>query len=211
MSEQKSPADMNEAEFQGWLEMAPTNTEASEDGLYLHVPIAYLEPDLRNTFQGNIEITIKKQTIIDGILTIIVRLKVFHPVKKIYLKYDGIAGTILQNISAGKFEGTTKITTVEYIKPEIAACYSEAIKNAAKKIGKRFGSDINRVNKPGAKPIKETVKKKAVDNRVLTLINDCESIEELNRLLPTLPSTPEVQDALNEKLTSLKKTIKTKK
>lgn len=211
MSEQKSPANMDEAEFQAWLEMEPTNTEKSEDGLYMHVPIAYLEPDLRYTFQGNIEITIKKQTINDGILTIIVRLKVFHPVKKIHLKYDGIAGTIIQNLSAGEFKGTTKITTVEYIKPEIAACYSEAIKNAAKKIGKRFGSDINRVNKPGTKEPKETIKKKIVDDRVMSLIDDCETIADLNKLLPTLPQTPEVQDTLNKKLTSLKKTIKTKK
>lgn len=201
-----SPAKMTEEQFMSWLEMEPEHTEKSEDGDYLHVPIAYLEPDLRTTFNGDIEIIIRKMKIKQGLLTIIVRLKVFHPVKKKYLKYDGIAGTLLQKIEEGAYKGSTKVTTLETIKPEIAACYSEAIKNASKKIGKRFGSDINRVHAPGkAKPEKAELKKKAIDSRVEALIDSCSTIPELNQIIPQLPNTEEVQQALNNKLKTLKK------
>lgn len=205
--EKTMPSQMTELEFANWLEMEPEHKEKSEDGDYYHVPIGYLEPDLRFTFNGDLDITIKKFKITEGILTIVVRLQVFHPVKQKYMRYDGIAWTVYQSVQPGDFKGSTRLVSIENMKPEIAACYSEAIKNASKKIGKRFGSDINRVNAPGkAKPEKAEVKKKAMDSRVSMLIDQCTSIKELNELIPTLPpNTEEVQQALNNKLKTLKK------
>lgn len=209
MSEQeKRPSEMTEIEFQSWLEQEPPKVEKSEDGEYLHVPIGYLEPDLRNTFDGDLHIKIKKLSITEGILTIIARIKVFHPVKKKYLKYDGIASTSLT--TAGGYKGSSRNLSAEELRPEVAACYSEAIKNGCKKIGKRFGSDINRVNAPGkpnGKDAKSETKKKAVEGRVQVLIDDCETVEDLNKIMGTLPNTEEVQKALNTKLKQLKKSI----
>lgn len=207
--EKKRPLEMNEEEFQAHLESAPEHTEKSDEGDFYHVPIGYLEPDLRYTFNGDINITIRKIKIKDGILTLIVRLKVFHPVKKEYQKFDGIAATIIQSIKPGKWEGSTVSITSDDIKPEVAACYSEALKSAAKKIGKRFGSDVNRINAPGKqKEAPEQKKKRATDERILHLINDAEDIPALNALIKDLPQTEEVQTALNNKLRSLKKTKK---
>lgn len=206
MSEHKHIDQMSAKEFQDWLEMDPPHVEPSQEGDYSHIPIAYLEPDLRYTFCGDINFKVKELYIKDGQIFMIVRIKAFHPVLKKYLKYDGVAA-MATFTHAGEYKGATRSLSGEEIKPEFAACYSEGIKNAAKKIGKRFGSDINRVNAPGkpnGKPPKEEVQKKAVDSRVQVLIDDCESIEDLNKVMPTLPNTEEVQKALNSKLKQLK-------
>lgn len=207
MSEQKQlqPSEMSADEFQAFLEMEPPNKEKSDEGDFFHVPIGYLEPDLRATFEGKIKIKIKQTIQMFGSVTLHIRIKVFHPVHEIWLKYDGIASVLIENVKPGQYEGSTKVQIVDELKTAIAACYSEAIKNGAKKIGKRFGSDLNRVNKPGAKPDKVEIKKKAVDHRAQTLIDDCTSIADLNAIMPQLPNTEEVQQALNKKLTSLKK------
>lgn len=202
----KLPSDMNADEFQQWLEMEPDHKEVSEDGSYLHVPIGYLEPDLRFTFNGKLKIKIKDIKEMFGATVLHIRMKVFHPVHKIWLKYDGIAAIPIEGEKPGEYKGSVKTLVLDEMKTGVASCYSEAIKNAAKKIGKRFGSDLNRVNKPGnTKPDKAEVKKKAVNSRVQSLIDDCTSIAELNSIISELPSSEEVQQALNKKLTSLKK------
>lgn len=203
---QISPSKMTEEQFSAWLEMEPEYKEKSEDGDYFHVPIGFLEPDLRATFEGRLKIKIKETIQIFGSVTLHIRIKVFHPVHKIWLKYDGIASVLIENVKAGKYEGSTDVQVVNEIKTSIAVCYSEAIKNAAKKIGKRFGSDLNRINKPGViKEDKVQVKKKAVNSRIESLIDQCATIAELNAIMPDLPNTEEVQQALNNKLKTLKK------
>lgn len=206
MTEEKFPSLMDDEQFQAWLEMEPEHKEKSEEGDFYHVPIGYLEPDLRFTFEGDIEITIRKQEIIEGLLTLVVRLKVFHPVKKKYLKYDGIASAYIQRVEEGTFRGSTKVVFDESIKATVAACYSEGIKNAAKKIGKRFGSDINRVNVPGQKLKPEEIKHNQEHKRILVLINDAETIPELNKYIDLIGKDDLLQKAFTKKLNTLKKT-----
>lgn len=201
----KHPYQMNEQEFQDWLESEPEHVEPSEDGEYSHIPIAFLEPDIRYTFNGKLEIIVKGYREMFGAVLLHVRLKVFHPVHKIWLKYDGMAAANIETIEAGDWKGTTKSRLLDDMRTGVPACYSVAIQNAAKKIGKRFGSDVNRKSTPGAPKEKpEETKKKVVDNRVLTLIDDCTTTEELNKLLPQLPKGEDVQLALNKKLKQLK-------
>lgn len=206
MTEEIFPSCMDEEQFQEWLEMEPKHKEKSEEGDFYHVPIGYLEPDLRFTFEGDIDITIRKQEIVEGLLTIIVRLKVFHPVKKKYLKYDGIASTYIQRVEEGSYKGSTRVILDDTIKATVAACYSEGIKNAAKKIGKRFGSDINRVNVPGQKPKPEEIKKSHEQKRILNLINDSANYTELNKYIDLVGNDDQLKKAFNQKLNTLKKT-----
>lgn len=203
-------SQMTEEEFQAHLESEPGYQEKSSEGDYNHIPIGYLEPDLRATFNGDISITIKKQKLKHGILTLIIRLDVFHPVKQKYLSYDGIASTVIQLITPGKYEGSTISKTIEDIKPEVAACYSEAIKNAAKKIGKRFGSDINRKIAPGNGHEKKA-EKNVVEDRIQHLIDDCTTAEEIRLLYSQIPNDAKSQSAYTKKLKELLKQSKPKK
>lgn len=130
-------------------EPAKENTEKSEDGDFLHVPIAYLEKDLKEVFEGAVQIIIKEQKEMFGAITMFIGIKVFHPVYQEWLNYDGTAAVVIESELPGEFKGSSKTLIREDIKTSIALCYSEAIKNAAKKIGRRFGSDLNRINKPG--------------------------------------------------------------
>lgn len=192
------------------IEQAPEHSEQSEDGSYLLVPIAYLEPDLRFVYKGAVQVTIQSQTEMFGAVCMCIRLKVFHPYYKEWFEYDGTAAIIIESEQPGEYKGSTKTLVANDIKTGVAQCYSEALKNAAKKIGPRFGSDLNRTRKPGRQSKEDVAEKKTkvIDKRYLNLIEACETIAELNKVIPDLPSTPEIQKALNLKLTSLKKTNK---
>lgn len=136
-------------EFNANINKDPENARSSEDGSYNHVPIGFVEADLRVVYNGLISVKIKSQQEMFGAVTMCVRLKVFHPVYRVWQSFDGTAGVMIEQHAAGDWKGSTKVIQLEEIKTGIALCYSEAIKNAAKKIGPRFGSDINRTNAPG--------------------------------------------------------------
>lgn len=202
---------LNGSEFEERLEaydilinLPPEHSELSEDGEYSLVPIAYLEPDLRKIFSHGLQITIKSQQEMFGAICTTIQLKVFHPVYKSWFKYDGTAAMIIEVISAGKYEGSTNVVMKD-IKTAIAIGYSEAVKNAAKKIGPRFGADLNRKRTP-ARAKAEKAKDQATheSERILHLINDAESIPELNKLIDQIPTNEEFQKAFSNKLKSLK-------
>ncbi len=132
-------------------EPAKEHTEKSEDGDYHHIPIAFLEKDLKDVFDGAVQIIIKQQQQMFGAVTMFIDLQVFHPVYYEWLTFSGTAAVVIESEKPGEYKGASKVLIMDDIKTAIALCYSEAIKNAAKKIGRRFGSDLNRVNKPGNK------------------------------------------------------------
>lgn len=209
----KLPSEMNAQEFQDFLEMQPDHKELSEDGAYYHVPIAFLEPDLRYTFNGQINIKIKSFREYFGSIVIHVRLKVFHPVYKLWQCYDGIAATPIQSIIEGEWKNTTKLNQIDEMKTGVPAAYSTAVQNAAKKIGKRFGSDVNRMSTPankGKQKPDEEKKKQHFDERITMLIDGAENLSELNEVLPHIGDNEEYEKAFNKKLNSLKKPTKKK-
>lgn len=200
----KLPHEMNALEFQAWLELEPEHKEQSEDGQYFHVPIAFLEPDLRKTYGGRIEIKIKTWRETLGAFVIEIRLKVFHPVYKEWLSYDGIAAVPMHSVTPGEWVGSTKAVQIDEMKTGVPSAYSIAIQNAAKKIGRRFGSDINRVSTPANKLKPEEKKAKAIDDRITMLIEGAENIAELNEMLPHLGENEAYQKAFNDKLQTFK-------
>jgi len=197
-------------EYNNLINQPPTKTEVSEDGEFLLVPISVLEPDLNFVYNGRVQFIINSQTELFGSICMTISLLIFHPVDLIWQRFDGTAAIQINSVQQGEWENTTKIKNVNDIKTAIAACYSEAIKNASKRIGPRFGQSLNR-QKNNAKMTQKEItakKKKTADERVLHLIEDCESIMELNEIMKELPNNEAVQEALNVKLKELKKNKK---
>lgn len=129
-----------------------------------------------------------------------------NPVYKQWFKYDGTAALIIEQMSAGPYEGTTNVK-MQDIKTAVAICYSEAVKNAAKKIGPRFGSDLNRTRTPARVKAAKKNQDQIETERIILVINDAETISDLNALLSQLPTQNEtIQDAFAKKIISLKKT-----
>lgn len=111
---------------------------------YQYIPISSVEKDLQRMFFGLVQFEVVSYQQILNEFVVHARIRVFHPVIQQWLNYDGIgagmfqqkSGTPIQDFYQFKLKNAGKIT--------VPNAYAEAIKNGAKKIGKRFGADLNR-------------------------------------------------------------------
>lgn len=118
--------------------------------VFKYVPISFIENDLRKQFFGLVQFEIIESKLVINEIVCQARIKVFHPVLMQWLNYDGIGSGVLQMDAKDHLGNRTNLGEFLSYKKKNAAklaapiAYAEAIKNAAKKIGKRFGGDLNR-------------------------------------------------------------------
>lgn len=107
-----------------------------------YIPIERVEWLLDNVI-ARYEIEIKNAFQIANSITVIVRLRYWHPVYKEWVSHDGIGAAPLQtNSGAGAIDwNQIKSNAVQIGAP---AAKSYAVKDAAEQIGKLFGRDLNR-------------------------------------------------------------------
>lgn len=111
---------------------------------YHYIPISAIEKDLFKQFFGLVQYEVVSYQQIFNEVVCHARIKVFHPVISQWLSYDGMGSAIIQQDSGTKvadFMNFKKSNAMQLTAPR---SYAEAIKNAAKKIGKRYGADLNR-------------------------------------------------------------------
>lgn len=122
----------------------PKNLQKTPDGKAEYLPIDFVENQLREDFAGLVEFTVISERRELNEYIVHARITVVHPVAMMKLNYDGIGVTqIMQDKDAtlAQFNETKKKNALEMNAPK---AYSEAIKNAAKKIGKKYGGSVNR-------------------------------------------------------------------
>jgi hypothetical protein len=130
--------------FNKTLHRAPDPKKVLQHEGVSYIPISSIEKDLDKCFFGLVQYEIVSFQQILNEFVVHARIKVFHPVINQWLNYDGIgagmfqqkAGTPIQDFFMYKRKDGGKLTAPN--------AYAAAIKNAAKKIGKRFGSDLAR-------------------------------------------------------------------
>lgn len=86
-----------------------------------YLPIGYVEPDLRDVFSGMVKFNILNSRSVGQETEVTASIEVFHPVAYEWWRFDGIG---------------------MHTDPSMA--YAEAKKTAAKQIGPRYGSNLNR-------------------------------------------------------------------
>ena len=131
--------------FTKTLNQAPNPIKIKKHEGADYLPISVVEKDLDKVYFGAVQYEIISYQQILNEFVVHARIKVLHPVLRQWLNYDGIgagmfqqkAGTPIQDFFIHKLKNSGKIT--------VPNAYASAIKNAAKKIGKRFGSDLNRL------------------------------------------------------------------
>ena len=178
---------------------------------YHYLPISNIEKDLQKMFFGLVQFECISYQQIFNEIGCHARIKVFHPVINQWLTYDGVGSAVIQQDKDTKvidFQLYKKGNALQLALPK---AYAEAIKNAAKKIGKRFGADINRKIEDVSeyepfikeKPLTPAEKKhKKEVEKIAHLINDAASIEELENIHPNL--LEENRDLYDEKYAFLK-------
>jgi hypothetical protein len=117
-----------------------------------HVPIGLIENQLRRIYFGLYSIEIVDYKLIVNEVCVHARIKVFHPIIRQWLSYDGVGSVPVQQRSGSKVHEFVETKLVNAIHRNLPAAYAFAVKNAAKKIGKIFGADLNRKHEDEYKP-----------------------------------------------------------
>lgn len=119
-------------------------TKVAKHQGYLYIPVSTIEKDLAKLFFGLVQYEIISFQQVFNEILVTARIKVFHPLIKQWMNYDGAGSAVIQqdkDTKVSEFHLHKKANSMQLGFPK---AYAEAIKNAAKKIGKRFGSDLNR-------------------------------------------------------------------
>lgn len=132
--------------FQKALNAKPKKvyTESIGGQTFQHLPIGVIENLLKKYFFGLYRIEIVDYRMIVNEITLHVRIHVYHPILKDWLFYDGIAAVPVQQNSGSPVDQFMATKKKDALHKNLPAAYAFAVKNAAKKIGAVFGSDLNR-------------------------------------------------------------------
>lgn len=191
------PSEMSLQEFNELLneEPNPEIIKVNDDG-YRHIPIAHLEADLRRCFEGRVEFQKTPSQMIFNSVDCDAVIRVFHPVLKEYQTFYGPGTVVIESISQGKYADTQKVVKVADESIATALAFAEAKKSAARQIGRRFGSDLNRSEAPG--------KVSAYDTNDEKYIFDAEKKYTKKELLQLVAAGRITTEVMNEYLNNRK-------
>lgn len=107
-----------------------------------YLPIERVEHLLRTIYQ-RWEVAVVGYCVIANAITVHVRLRVQDPVYGEWIEQDGLGAVPIQ-VKSGSSPTSFEAIVPNAIQKNLPAAESLAIKDAAEKLGKVFGSDINR-------------------------------------------------------------------
>lgn len=178
--------------FTTLLNKAPVKEKIQKHQGYEYLPISVVEKDLDRLYFGLVQYECISYNQIFNEIACHARIKVFHPVIRQWISYDGLGSAVIQqdaNTKVIDFHQHKKPNALQLTLPK---AYAEAIKNAAKKIGKRFGADVNRKFEDEYEPIVTNKKPKTSqdeiqENRVREMLGDIDTIEVLMKVKKQIP------------------------
>jgi hypothetical protein len=130
--------------FTKLLNSKPQSEKIQKHQGYDYLPISHIEKELDKIYFGLVQYEVISYQQIFNEISCHARIKVFHPVINQWMQYDGLGSAVIQqdkDTSVADFHLYKKGNALQLSLPK---SYAEAIKNASKKIGKRFGADLNR-------------------------------------------------------------------
>lgn len=186
------------------LNKAPKKEKIQKQETWEYLPISTVEKDLDRLFFGQVEYQIIDYRQIVNEISCHARLIVLHPVTLQKMTFDGLGSAVIQQDKNTKVSDFILYKKPNALQTALPKAYAAAVKNAAKKIGKAFGSDINRKFEDDYEPmnIKTKATKEEIEaDRISHLIKDCDTIAELKKLEQHVPAI--LLDMYNEKMNEL--------
>ena len=154
--------------------------KAANNSKYL--PISFVQMKLDEMFFGLWETVNFQHQVIANEIVARVELRVFHPTAKMWITRTGVASVLIQQKKGSAITdiGAKHKNTLVKDFPHLEA---ECLKNAAKKLGKAFGRDLNREHTDDHNGVIEQSKEAAtVKDELETQLANCDNIAELNLL-----------------------------
>jgi len=167
---------------------------------FKYIPIERIEYLLTRIF-GRWKVEVKSSLIVANSIQVIVRLHYIEPVTGEWDWQDGIGAAPLQtNSGAGAIDfNQIKSAAVQMAAP---SAESYAVKDAAEKLGKIFGKDLNRKDEINYQDLNENNAKRFKEiERVTVMIKESETPEQLRKLQQYV--TDDTADLFNSKQSEL--------
>jgi len=122
-----------------------------------YLPISFIRNKLDEVFVGLWNWTMLREQVIANEVIGVGLLEVFHPLAQVWIKRSGTAAVMIQQVSKDK-GGSGRISNIDdKIKNTLVKDFphleSACLTSAAKKLGKMFGSDLNRVFEDEYSPV----------------------------------------------------------
>ena len=165
---------LNSEPPQAWVKIHPMTK-------FKYITIERVEYLLTRIF-GKWKVEVKESGILANSVQVIIRLYYIDPVSGDWDWQDGIGASPLQtNAGAGAIDfNQIKNAAVQMAAP---AAESYAIKDAAEKLGKIFGKDLNRKDEINYQDLNENNSKRFKElERVQVMIEDAKNVTELEQL-----------------------------
>lgn len=190
------------------LNKAPQKEKIQTHEGYQYLPISVVEKELDKLFFGLVQYECLSYNQIFNEIACHARIKVFHPVIQQWINYDGLGSAVIQQDKDTKVSDFGIFKKQNALQLALPKAYAEAIKNAAKKIGKRFGADINRkfedIYEPmvakSVQPVAEA-KKDVEAERIRKMLKDYPTVSELMKVKSKIPT--EYQSLFTERFAEL--------
>lgn len=169
-----------------------------------YIPIEKVEWLLRRLFK-NPRFEILREGIMFNSCFCTVRIHYVNPVTGEWEFQDGTGASQIQ-VKSGSSPAEMQNIGQNAVEKALPDSYSAAVKNAAKKIGRLFGSDLNRDEPMPYSPDEKLhdVKAKQERDRLIALIQNAENENELTDLAQYVP---EDDEELNEIFTNKQKSF----
>jgi len=189
-----------------WIKKHPfVNVDKEVNGVKTKVPLEYIPVErveyLLTRIFGRWKLEVKESGIVANSIQVIVRLHYIDPVTGEWEWQDGIGASPLQTNSGA---GATDFNQIKSAAVQMAAPAAEsyAMKDAAEKLGKIFGKDLNRKDEINYQDLNENNSKRFKEiERTTIMIKEAETPEQLANLKPYV--TEETTDLFNQKQNTL--------
>lgn len=143
LSEKTRPIIIACEKFTSALNSAPSPSKIKERQRTKYIPISGIEAELDRMFAGLWQTKNMTYQVIVNEIVVSIELQVFHPVANQWISRFGVgAAQIRQSSGANISDINAKIKNA--LEMDVAHAKADAIKNAAKSLGKLFGRDLGR-------------------------------------------------------------------
>lgn len=159
---------------------------------YKYIPIEEIQNNLDSLFLGLYTIEVRDvKTFVNSVM-VTLRINYFHPVFKMWLFVDGVGASSLQ---VNKDKNPTDLSELKQdsVVMALPKAKTEALKNAAKELGNKFGRSLNKdvqsefimidtINSMLTGMTIDEINNEKERLRVLTFINNANDIETLEQV-----------------------------
>lgn len=190
---------LNQQPPKEWLKKNPYANNA------LYVPIDKIEWML-NRFFGGYRVEILREGTMFNSMYVVIRLFYIDPISGKEVFQDGMGAKEVQT-SAGSSPAQLENIKSGAVERGLPNAESNAIKDAAHKIGRVFGSDLNRKDLlpiSTNKSLSDVKREKDIE-RFLAVIKNAKSVDDLTKGNVSIDDFPECLEAYNDRMSQLTK------